>query len=60
MEDGALPNPVDPVVNLPGPDEALDCLRQAEEYRLGGGKGVPVDTVFAAMAQLRAKYAQKV
>jgi hypothetical protein len=41
---------------LPGPDEALELLRQAEESRLAGIPGVPIKEVIEEMRRAIAKH----
>ncbi|MCL1894369.1 MAG: hypothetical protein FWG02_09075 [Holophagaceae bacterium] len=45
---------------LPGPHEALELLRQAEERRLAGVPGIPVEEVIKGLERIRAKHAKKI
>jgi len=45
---------------LPGPNEALEVLRQAEERRLAGVPGIPAEEVIKGLERIRAKHAKKI
>jgi hypothetical protein len=40
---------------LPGPEDALDILRQAEESRLAGVPGVPIEVMLEELERIVAK-----
>jgi hypothetical protein len=45
-------------MELPGPEDALELLRQAKQRRLAGIPGIPAEEVIAAMERIRAKHVQ--